>query len=294
MNYEQLTEQFIDDHDWKLETVKWYRNRLSLFNRYADTTLETMSVGDFNRLLKTMRENGLSYSSRDGVYTAVQKFSNWAKANGHIKSHPFIDRDNKPKRPPKERKVIQTVSKANTAAILRTVEGDNILARRDRAILQMLATTGMRRSEIVGIEIADVNIQDAEILLKKTKFGHQRYIFLDSETVTALQRWLAYRPSCDHDHVFVSLTITNNSGSIYQPLQGDGVNRILDKAVKAAGIEARITPHMFRHTFATDLAKAGNPVALMQLMGHTNMQSTERYIHPSKDDLRDLANKRGV
>ena len=286
-------DDFIADQDWSLNTVSWVRRRLTIWFEYAEDKglrLEGLSKGQFTRWLNQARREGLSYSSRNGMYNAVGQFSSWLQDNGHIEGNCFTSTD-KPKRPRKEKSVIGTVAKDYLIKMVTYAENDaNPMNRRNAAILRVLTTTGMRRGECANLATPDLDFAQSRITIRETKTGIDRVAILQPETAYALRVWLQLKPKTKHDKVFVSLT--PNKAGIYKPLRPDAINKIVDKMKCDAGIgaEVKITPHMLRHTFASTVVKGGNTFALMSLMGHSDVKTTEIYVHNDERELRRMAN----
>jgi site-specific recombinase XerD len=159
MDRNEFVDQFIEDQDWSKKHTSWSRRQLTIFCDYLDQNkidFTQMTSGQFTRMLRHMREQGYSYSARNGLYTTAQAFYKWLKGQKAIENHPFSDPDMKPKRPKKERKVIKTVDPAYLEAILRTANAfDDLVSRRDRAMVHLMISTGMRRIEVAALKLTD-------------------------------------------------------------------------------------------------------------------------------------------
>lgn len=293
MDYEILREEFILDQDWSNKTVVWARRLTVIFFERAaqdNVQLATMSSGQFTRLLTRMRRESYSYSARVGLYNVISAFCRWLKQNGHIDYNIFAHPDTKPKRPKQPRKVVRTVPLEYVEAMIRYASTqDEIFAKRDVAILLLMITTGMRRMEVVELAMPDIDFIRGEVLLVATKNRDERYVFLRDDAAEALQAWLAVRPKVDHNKVFLSLNMSR--GKIHNPLWGTSLNNLFQRLKIGAGIpkDVKVTPHMLRHTFATEVAKSGHPFALQQLLGHSDIKTTQIYIHANKETLRDVS-----
>jgi integrase/recombinase XerC len=141
----------------------------------------------------------------------------------------------------------------------------------ERAMLLLMLTAGLRRSEVGAIRLEDVDLEN-EALLVRGKGAKQRMVPLMPQTAEAIRNYLAARPNVDQPYLFLS-----PQG---QRLANDFLNRTLRRILARAGLAKRITPHMLRHTFATHLVRNGVDVRTVQeLLGHSDLETTANYLH---------------
>jgi site-specific recombinase XerD len=141
----------------------------------------------------------------------------------------------------------------------------------ERAMLLLLLTAGLRRSEVGAIRLEDVDLEN-HALLVRGKGAKQRMVPLMPQTAQAIHDYLAVRPEVNQPHLFLS-----PQG---QRLANDYLNRTLRRILARAGLAKRITPHMLRHTFATHLVRNGVDVRTVQeLLGHADLETTANYLH---------------
>lgn len=147
-------------------------------------------------------------------------------------------------------------------------------ALRDIAVTELLFSTGMRISELCSLKVDDVNLYDGTILIYG-KGNKERRIHIGNEAVIHVlteynEHFSTYRQSCSNFFV-------NQSG---KPLSDQAVRRMINKYTSLASIEQHITPHMFRHTFATSLLDADVDIRYIQeMLGHSSINVTEIYTH---------------
>jgi integrase/recombinase XerD len=162
------------------------------------------------------------------------------------------------------------------AALLDHPEADGAQGLRDRAILEMLYATGARVSEVVSLDLGDVDMPGGQIRVTG-KGDKQRILPLHREAVSRLQDYLtagrpSLRPRAGEEAVFL-----NRTGS---RLTDGGIRRMLARHLEALGASSGITPHTFRHTFATHLLEAGADLRTVQdLLGHVALSTTQIYTH---------------
>jgi site-specific recombinase XerD len=142
-----------------------------------------------------------------------------------------------------------------------------------KAMVVLLLSTGIRRSEAVGITLDDLDLENRQLLIHG-KGDKERMVPLTEQVVGTIQAYLPHRVKTTSRHLFVSAYAG-------RPLAGRVVNRMLNNVIRKAGLEGQgITPHKLRHTFATHLIRNGVDVRTVQeLLGHADLQTTARYLH---------------
>jgi site-specific recombinase XerD len=139
-------------------------------------------------------------------------------------------------------------------------------------MIVLLLSTGIRRSEAIGITLDDLDLDNRQLLVHG-KGSKERVVPLNEAVVQAIGEYLACRPQTGSRHLFVS-----REG---KPLACRAVNRTVGRAIRKAGLEGQgITPHKLRHTFATHLIRNGVDVRTVQeLLGHSDLETTAKYLH---------------
>jgi len=149
--------------------------------------------------------------------------------------------------------------------LLASPKGGGEKALRDKAILEMFFSTGLRISELCGLGTDNINIKRGEFSVRG-KGGKVRVVFLSDRAKAAINNYLEKRKSVDEEKLF---TVTPRS-----------VERMVKKYAIAAGITKKVTPHVLRHAFATDLLQNGADLRSVQsLLGHANISTTQIYTH---------------
>jgi integrase len=154
---------------------------------------------------------------------------------------------------------------------LATCEGQGFNDRRDMALIRFLIDTGARRGEVVGLTIADVDLDDGIVLLHG-KGGRSRRAAFGRKTARDLDRYLRVRALHPH-HDSPALWL-----GLLGPLNGPGILAMLKRRAQKAGFDERMYAHLFRHSFAHEwLASGGQEGALMQLAGWRSRAMLDRY-----------------
>ena len=178
-------------------------------------------------------------------------------------------------------------------AILNQIPIDTETGLRDRAILELLFSTGLRISELIALNRDSVNLERKEFMVRG-KGQKDRPVFVSDSAALAVADYLSERKDS------LPALFLNNSKN--QPLAGSSgdyrrltprsVERIINKYVRAAGITKHVTPHTLRHSFATDLLMNGADLRSVQsLLGHSNISTTQIYTHVTDPHLKEIHEK---
>jgi len=163
----------------------------------------------------------------------------------------------------------------------------NLSELRDIAILHLLFSTGLRVSELAKLTKEDISFKRQEISITG-KGGKSRVVFLSPLAIETMQRYIQSRKDIN-PHLFVSHHRKNNQ---VDPLTPRSIQRIIKKLGKKAGIVKQITPHILRHSFATDLLINGADLRSVQsLLGHSSITTTQIYTHLTDKHLKEVHDK---
>lgn len=154
---------------------------------------------------------------------------------------------------------------------------------RDIAVIELLFATGMRISELCSLKVCDVNLYDRNILIYG-KGSKERRIQIGNDDVVRILK--EYKNTIEENMQSCGYFFVNQSG---RPLSDQAVRRMINKYTSLAAIELHITPHMFRHTFATSLLEADVDIRYIQeMLGHSSINITEIYTHVAMKKQRDI------
>lgn len=162
---------------------------------------------------------------------------------------------------------------------------------RDKALLFLLFSTGLRVSEICSLKKKDINLKQDEFSIKG-KGGKVRVVFLDQNSKEFLAKYLKSRHD-DSDYLFISYGHKNTDDGKLITEDGNmtprSVQRMIKKYATAAGITKQISPHSIRHSFATDLLRSGADIRAVQtLLGHSSITTTQIYTHVTDQHLKEV------
>lgn len=162
--------------------------------------------------------------------------------------------------------------------LLESVQGSDLLAMRDRALLEFIYATGVRVSECVSLDVKDINL-DEGFALVLGKGAKERYVLLGEVAKNAVLAYLAKRPTRDRTE---PLFLNHRGGR----LTDRSVRRILHQRIEECARLRQVSPHALRHSFATHLLDGGADLRVVQeLLGHASLSSTQIYTHTSRERL---------
>ncbi len=187
--------------------------------------------------------------------------------------------------PPKTQRLPRVLSRDEVARLLRQPAGGDPGALRDRALLELMYACGLRASEAVGLQLADVDLEEG-ILCARGKGSKERIVPVGRQAVAAVRAYCrSGRPLLLGNRVQSTLFL-NRRGS---GLTRQGLYKIVQGHARSAGLEQKMSPHTLRHTFATHLLAGGCDLrSLQEMLGHADLATTQVYTHLSADRLKDV------
>ena len=265
-------------------TIEAYASDLNLFveflvQRDRGAEVEAVTAELLREYLADMSARGLSASTRGRRLYALRSLWHYLEVTERVTENP-CRRVSAPRR---HEHVPTSLSVAECARLLAACEDNHYvdLAFRDRAILCALIYQGLRRAEVLGLQLGDVDPEAMTVLVRRGKGGKSRMMPLAEPAAEALADWLELRPRCEHSVVFTT------RGA--RPMSAKDLQRMFRRTVARADLAREgLTVHSLRHTFAMLLLREGVDVrALQRLLGHSSIETTALYLHLETDDLRD-------
>ena len=182
----------------------------------------------------------------------------------------------------------KALSEADVELLLGAVVGDEPIARRDRAILEVLYGTGLRISELVGLSLSDIDLE-AGLLRAFGKGAKERVVPLGRMAITALGEWLSVG---GREELAARATRRDDANAVYLNARGGRLSRqgawgVVRKYGDLVGLGDRLTPHVLRHSCATHMLDHGADIrAVQELLGHASISTTQVYTMVSTERLR--------
>lgn len=250
-------------------TISSYRRDIQRFiDDGPQPLVQTLAVSSLRAQIAKMSQSGLATRSIARALSSLQTFVKWARQHGELPEDFALPALKRPKQTKPLPKVLDV--DATVAAVV--VAGDDDADLRDRALLELLYSSGLRLAELAGLNVSDVNLpqQQLKVIGKGSK---ERIIPFGSHAQQALQRWIIRRQLAPSSALFINL----NSNS---RLSHRGIQYIVEKRGQQAGLDVRLHPHLLRHAFASHLLEgSGDLRAVQELLGHENISTTQVYTH---------------
>jgi len=241
--------------------------------------LEDVRPPDILQFLAQLKERGLSPRSRSRALVSLRVFHKYLLQE-QLTQHNPATRITAPKT---LNPLPKALSQGDVERLLHSPQGDEPLALRDKAMLELLYATGLRVSELIGLQTNDLHL-DAGYLSAFGKRNKQRLVPMGEVAVMELRTYLSFgRPRLAGDgrsrYIFL-----NRSGA---GLTRQGFWKMIKRRAREAGILKSISPHTLRHSFATHLLENGADLRSVQTMlGHADISTTQIYTHVTRERLR--------
>lgn len=173
-------------------------------------------------------------------------------------------------------------------SLLSIPKGKNVLEVRDKAILELFYSSGLRLSELVALDMGHLDLVQSNVKVLG-KGNKERMVPMGAKALEALKIYLERRVALVDGQDSENALFLNKSGG---RISCRAVERLLDKYLKRSGIQKKVTPHVLRHTFATHLLNAGADMrGIQELLGHASLSTTQRYTHVELDKLMEIYDK---
>lgn len=264
-------------------TIELYRREIAAFGEYVKREgCKSWGEVDRNlmrRYLGWLSAQGYAKGSIARRMAEVRSFYKFLQRQGYLATNPLTNMSS----PKTDKRLPEFLSVEETVALLSVPDTTTPHGLRDRAILELLYASGMRVSEIVGLNLGDVDMHrgEARVMGKGSK---ERIVLLGQPALRALAAYLREGRHKLLGQKSSDALFLNRFG---QRFSARGIQRLLDEASQMAGIPRRITPHTLRHTFATHMLDGGADLRVVQeLLGHANLSTTQKYTHVTQSRAR--------
>ena len=271
-------------------TIKSYREDLTILNGYFIDTMGrspdpgSISPLDLRGYVAALHEAGYAPTSISRRLASLRSFFKFAQREGLADSNPA-----KPLRNPRrQRKLPHFLSSDEIGMLLSAPPTSQPMGQRDSAILETLYSAGLRVSELVGINLNDLDLEDGLVRVRG-KGKKERLAPLGSFAVKAMQNWLRMRAPDKKEAGRDGAVFLNKFG---KRLTTRSIGRMLEKYLKLTGLDLRTSPHTLRHSFATHLLNGGADIrSVQELLGHKSLVTTQIYTHVSTAGLKQAYEK---
>jgi integrase/recombinase XerD len=292
MNFHQYSEEFLNfsriERGLSNNSISAYTRdlqRFSMFLSKRSVELRDFQQKELDQFIIGLDEDKLALSSINRVVSTLRSFYGYLE-----REHQFVN----PMKDVESRKIPLRLPKALTIAqVTSLIEGssseDDLISLRNKAILELLYSTGGRVSEIVGINVGDIfESNDVRVIKLRGKGGKERVVPMGSFSIKALDDYVVrVRPSLQRK------SSKSKSDALFLNQRGTRISRqsawqIVVDSAKKSGLSEGISPHVFRHSFATHLLDGGADIRVVQeLLGHSSVTTTQIYTLITIDKIRE-------
>ena len=275
LDYITIEKHYSDNTEtnYELDLFK-YSEYLDLYNK----NYLKVKYKDISEFIIFLKKSGYKNTSINRIISTLRSFYLFLEKNKRINCNPFylVSSVKTEKRLPNYFKYQEFIN------MIEVIE-DNPLGYRNRLILELLLATGIRVSELSNIKISDIDLNNREIKILG-KGSKERIVFFGSYSKEAFDGYFnKSRNILLNGKVSEYLLINNNGGK----LTDRGIRLIIDNIVKKSCIKSKVSPHTFRHTFATMMLNEGcNIKSVQELLGHASLSTTGIYTHLTNEEVR--------
>ena len=245
------------------------RDIAALLELAGDTALAQLQVHHIRRFVAQLHSRGLSGKSLARMLSAWRGFYQYLLREKRATHNPCAGL-----RAPKSPKTLPRALSPDEAARLMQIEGNDSLSIRDKAVVELFYSSGLRLSELTGLAPQDINFADGTLRVTG-KGSKTRVVPIGGHAVEALKAWLACRAAwgkADDEALFL-----NKDG---KPITGRAIQYRLKQWAVKLGIVQSLHPHMLRHSFASHvLQSSGDLRAVQEMLGHASISTTQVYTH---------------
>jgi integrase/recombinase XerC len=269
------------EKDASPHTLRAYRKDLEAFFSFVEKNSTDIEVGDIRGFIAHRLREGRKRSSVSRQLATLRSFFRFLHREGYINSNPARPVPN----PKMQSRLPRFLTIDETFNLIEKPEGIGFQNARDRAILELLYSSGMRVSEVARLEIDDINLREGLIKVKG-KRKKERIVPIGTKAVEALKAYEIERALLRKDTA--AYFLNRNGGR----LTDRSIRRIVVKYSRETDeegnplISGKVGPHTLRHTFATHLLESGADLrAIQELLGHSSLSSTQIYTHLNIDHI---------
>lgn len=265
-------------------TCNNYNKDLNEYNSFIlsnKINYKNMDYNEAKEYVIYLNKKNAAKSTISRKLSSLRTFYKYLVLNNKVESNPFLLVSS----PKKEKRIPKFINYNNMEEILNVPNIKTKEGQRERVILEVLYASGVRVSELVNIKLKDIDFSNKNILIFG-KGSKERLVSFGDYALEYINLYLKEGRNLLLDGVKSDYLIV---GKKSEKLTTRRVEQIIDDIIKRTSIKLNITPHMFRHTFATHLLDNGCDLLVVQeLLGHASLSSTEIYTHVSNEHLREV------
>lgn len=284
---EEFLQSYSVEKNCSEHTLTGYRGDLEQFLTFLEKD-NSANVNDLitshltiRRFLAHLQNNNYSKKTVNRKLSAIRSFFRFLTKHGYLATNPVT----KLHSPKTEKKLPKFMYKEQIKQLIEAPDINEKLGIRDRAIMELLYSSGVRVSELVSITLKDLQLSRGLILVTG-KGDKQRFVHVGSIASNLLKNYMDKSRTLLVKNKKHSFLFVNKFG---EAITDRSIRRIIDKYVQQVAINFKVSPHTFRHTFATHLLENGADLrAVQEMLGHVNIKTTQIYTHITKDKLKNV------
>ena len=284
-----VIEQYLDalwmEKGLSENTLSSYRRDLTQFEQWLQQSAQRQLLhtrdSDLLAYLGWRIEQGRSARSTARFLSCIRGFFRYQLREGVIDADPSLDIDS----PKLGRPLPKSISEAEVTALLAAPDVNDALEMRDRTMLELLYACGLRVSELVGLQLAEIGLNQGVVRIVG-KGGKERLVPMGEEALNWLQRYLRGPRMELLGDVPGEIVFPSRRG---QQMTRQAFWYRIKIYAERAGIKSKLSPHTLRHAFATHLLNHGADLRVVQLLlGHSDLTTTQIYTHVARERMKDL------
>ena len=268
-------------------TLRNYRADLLHFAAYLRDTegVDPLQVDRqaFRRYLLLLKESGIVTASIARKVSTIRNFYRFLLREGKLEANPLAGVS----APKRERRLPVILSKDDLTMLIQAADETTPRGLRNRAILELMYAAGCRLSEVAGLDVRHLDLEERTLLVRG-KGNKERIVLIGAPAEEAILRYLSHgRPQLAAAGE-AALFVNRDGGR----LSGRSIEQIVRRHALRAGLGQRVFPHLLRHSFATHLLDGGAELRIVQeLLGHANASTTQIYTHVTEERQREVMEK---
>lgn len=280
MMNEKYIEEFIDylrfEKKYSENTISSYQIDLKKANNFFEKNFSDLTKKDIQNYIQKLSKNE-NASSISRCISTLKSFYKFLELNKYTKINPLTTITN-----PKTAKKLPKVLSEEEINKLLDINLKTDFDYRNKAMLELMYSSGLRVSELVNLTINDIDLNNASVRIFG-KGAKERIVPLDDYAIEALNNYILYHRTPLFKHGENNYLFLNNHGT---KMTRQGFFKILEKIAKEKGIKSELSPHTLRHSFATHLLKHGADLrSIQELLGHSDISTTQIYTHITNERL---------
>ena len=285
MDVERFLKYLKFEKRYSPHTIDAYRTDLRQFSAYCSTQYEIQESKAGSQVVRSwvvqLINDGIDPRSVNRKLSALKSFYRFLLKGGVIASSPM----RKVIAPKTSKKLPQVIDEKQLSRLFDEVlSGEGYEGARDLMMLELLYATGMRRSELVGLDVSDISVSNMTIRVMG-KGRKERLIPFGVGLLSRLNTYISARQSTFVDSVEQAFLLTSKGKRVYPRL----VHQIVTKSLSLVSTAKKKSPHVLRHSFATHLLNHGAELsAIRDLLGHAGLAATQVYTHTSVEKLKEV------